>query len=97
MLAYPRVMQPHGSLLREPLSNWFQSNDIPDVYESHRDALTFVYSSLSDPECPVGLVWSRGRPLSPSARLLRDCLRKVAQKHFEATDQRRQLSRPFGE
>ena len=46
---------------------------------------------------PVGLVWSRGRPLSPSARLLRDCLRKVAQKHFEATDQRRQLSRPFGE
>ena len=34
--------------------------------------------ALPDPQRPIGVMWSRHKPASPSAQALRDCLRKAA-------------------
>ena len=105
---YAWILPPEGSLLREPLSQWFKDSGLPEPanaietlsvsfirsYLAHSDAIATLPASISKefdkarvvevlplplPSLvrPVGLLWSVGRPLSPSAKLLRDCLRKT--------------------
>jgi DNA-binding transcriptional LysR family regulator len=105
--AFPWVLPPEGSLLREPLSQCFKDNGVSEPtnfietlsaslvqsYLLHSDAIATIPASMANELVnerridfppvvmpllvrPVGLVWSRGRPLSPSARLFRECLRR---------------------
>ncbi|VVE30863.1 LysR substrate-binding domain-containing protein [Pandoraea anhela] len=109
--AFPWVLPPEGSLLREPLLQCFKDNGMSEpanFIETLSTTLVQSYLQLSDaiatmPESlasglvkarmmdilpvalpflvrPVGLVWTRGRPLSPSARLFRECLKSYIEK-----------------
>ncbi len=113
---YPWILPPEGSLLREPLSQWFRDSGLPEPpnvietlslsfirsYLAHSDAIATMPASTSKELAksrfvevlplplpslvrPVGLLWSMGRPLSPSARLFRECLRKVIEQQREGT------------
>jgi len=114
--AYPWVLPPVDTLLREPLERAFEHHDLAmpsnrietlsvqiiRAYLQLTDAIAFLAGDVSihfqklgliailplklpNVLRPVGMTWNRQRPLSPSAKLMMQCLEDAAR----STRQRR--------
>jgi DNA-binding transcriptional LysR family regulator len=108
--AYPWVIPPAGTLLREPLERAFEQYGIPmpgnrietlsvqiiQGYLQLTDAVAFLAGDVSKhfarlgliaalplelPNVlrPVGMIWQKQRPRSPSVQLMMQCLEETAQ------------------
>jgi DNA-binding transcriptional LysR family regulator len=109
LIAYPWVLPPVDTLLREPLERAFEQHGVPmpanrietlsvqiiRAYLQLTEAIAFLAGDVSKhfkqlgliamlplelPNVlrPVGMTWNRQRPLSPSAKLMMQCLEGAA-------------------